>query len=193
MASDEWGGTGLRGAARAAPPARVEVPGHLARTIRVAAVALALAGCAGSNAPPSIPGTPPVCDPAPWSGDETPRVRAPFDDPEDPAVAAVGLTAVPTLLNEAEVQSTIVEAFSPVLLEEEPVPAGVVRFWLMVDAGGGVRAIEFAEYSGSEALDEAAHRVARTVRLTPAVRGRCRVPVWVSYPVRFEGGSGGRA
>lgn len=151
-----------------------------------AATLLVAAGCGGSL--PSTSGVPPICDPAPWSGDAVPRLRVPFDASYDPAVDVAGLSAVPTLLNEAEVRSTIVEEFVSVMLDQDPVPTGVVRSWLLVGTDGDIEAVEMAESSGHEALDEISGAVVRRLDLTPAVRGSCRVPIWVLYPIRFEVG-----
>ena len=146
-------------------------------------------GCGGAAS--SMSGMPPVCSPPPWSGDEVPRLRVPFDAVEDPAVGAAGLSAVPSLLNEAEVQSALIEEFVPVVLDEDPVPEGIVRYWLLVGADGDVSDVERALSSGNDRVDQAADRVVRMLELTPAVRGRCRVPVWIHYPIRFERGGRG--
>ena len=145
---------------------------------------LAAAGCGGSR--PATSGMPPACDPMPWSGDDIPRLRVPFDASDDPAVAASGLSAVPTLLNEPEVRSALVEEFVSVMLDRDPVPTGIVRYWLLVGADGEIEAEEIAESSGDAGLDGVAERVVHLLALSPAVRGGCRVPVWVLYPVRFE-------
>lgn len=156
----------------------------VSRRGRVAA-ALVLAACGG---PPrtTTPGMPPVCDPAPWTGDDVPRLVAPFDADHDPAVEAAGLDAVPHLLNLDEVQRSLVAEFLPIMMQSDEVPTGDVRFWLLVDAGGRVRTVDLHEGSGDERLDAAARRVVRILALTPAVRGGCRVPVWVRYPIRFQ-------
>ncbi len=157
---------------------------HRRRRWLLAAWLLAAAGCGGSR--PATAGMPPACDPLPWSGDDIPRLRVPFDAADDPAVAASGLSAVPTLLNEPEVRSALVEEFVSVMLDREPVPTGTVRYWLLVGADGAIEAEEIAESSGDASLDGVAERVVRLIELTPAVRRECRVPVWVLYPVRFE-------
>ena len=150
------------------------------------ALALVLAGCGTSGASPAVPGMPPVCDPPPWSADALPRLRAPFDVSDDPGVAAAGLSAVPHLLNEAEVQSALVEEFIPLVMESDQVPEGTIGHWLRVGVDGRVEGVELQESSGVAEIDEAAGRVVRTLELTPAVRGGCRVAVWVFYPIRLQ-------
>jgi hypothetical protein len=156
----------------------------------LAAALLLLAACGGARTS-SVPGMPPVCDPKPWVDEDIPRLVAPFDAADDPAVEAAGLSAVPHLLNVEEVQRAMVEEFVGIMVKEDDVPPGTVKFWLLVDVDGGVDTVELDQGSGDDRIDGAARRVLRTLDLTPAVRGGCRVAVWVRYPFRLQIGGGG--
>jgi len=62
---------------------------------------------------------------------------------------------------------------------------GAVRVWIFIETDGAVLDARIDRSSAQPALDEAALRVARTMRFSPALDGDEKVPVWVSVPITF--------
>jgi len=61
----------------------------------------------------------------------------------------------------------------------------MAQIWFLIDAEGQVERFTVKSSSGNEALDEAALRVASTVRFQPAKNGEEPVAVWISLPINF--------
>lgn len=93
-------------------------------------------------------------------------------------------TVAPSILNREELLDAMREAYPP-LLENAGV-GGEVRVHFFIDAEGKVRDTRLALSSGYPLLDEAALAVADLYRFSPALNRNTRVPVWVSFPIRFE-------
>ncbi|MBB4844184.1 protein TonB [Paucibacter oligotrophus] len=78
----------------------------------------------------------------------------------------------------------ITERFYPSLLRERGLQA-LVTLLVQVDEQGRAAEIKLKQGSGLRLFDEAAHKVARACRFTPARLGEQAVSSWVEYPVRF--------
>lgn len=63
---------------------------------------------------------------------------------------------------------------------------GTTSVWLLVDEGGRVTKQQILKSSGYRELDEAAFRVGRTARFSPAKHCGKPVPVWVALPISFS-------
>jgi periplasmic protein TonB len=64
--------------------------------------------------------------------------------------------------------------------------SGTVMLWVKLDDEGNVARTRVAGSSGHEALDEAAERVMREARFTPALHQDRRVAVWIQLPITFQ-------
>jgi periplasmic protein TonB len=93
-------------------------------------------------------------------------------------------TVAPSILNREEILDAMRDAYPP-LLEAAGV-GGEVRVHFFIDAEGKVRDTRLALSSGFPLLDDAALAVADIYRFSPALNRNTRVPVWVSFPIRFE-------
>ena len=93
-------------------------------------------------------------------------------------------TQAPTLLNRDEVASALESEYPP-LLRDAGVE-GTVNVWFHIGEDGRILATQVQESSGHEALDEAALRVAKQVRFSPALDQAEPVPVWVALPISFK-------
>lgn len=94
------------------------------------------------------------------------------------------MTQRPELVNLAEVHQALVESYPP-LLRDGGI-GGQVVVWFLIDETGVVRRTQVSRTSGRGELDEAALRVARQMRFTPAENRGTRVPVWVEIPILFQ-------
>jgi protein TonB len=94
------------------------------------------------------------------------------------------MTQRPELVNLAEVSQALVENYPPVLRDGGI--GGRVVVWFLIDETGAVRRTQVSRTSGRGELDEAALRVARQMRFTPAENRGTRVPVWVEIPILFQ-------
>jgi len=97
-------------------------------------------------------------------------------------------TVKPDYVNGAEVMAALQREYPP-LLRDAGI-GGTVLVWFFIDETGTVRNQAVQESSGHAALDEAALRVARVFRFTPALNRDRAVPVWVQLPVTFTTESG---
>ena len=100
------------------------------------------------------------------------------------APTSIPFDRAPTLLGWREVAAVLEEEY-PALLREAGV-GGSAKVWLLIDADGVLRDIRIDESSGHQALDQAAIRVARVMRFSPASNEGEPVPVWVSIPITFQ-------
>lgn len=93
-------------------------------------------------------------------------------------------TVAPSILNREEILDAMLAAYPPIL--EAAGVGGEVRVHFFIDAEGKVRDKRLALSSGFPLLDDAALAVADIYRFSPALNRNTRVPVWVSFPIRFE-------
>lgn len=92
-------------------------------------------------------------------------------------------TVKPDYVNAAEVMRALEREYPP-LLRDAGI-GGTTIVWFFIDETGTVRRQEVETSSGSEALDQAALRVAPVFRFTPALNRDVPVPAWVSLPITF--------
>lgn len=97
-------------------------------------------------------------------------------------------TVKPDYVNRAEIMAALESEYPP-LLRDAGI-GGTAIVWFFIDETGTVQNQVINETSGHTALDEAALRVARVFRFTPAMNRDRAVPVWVSLPVTFTMDSG---
>lgn len=116
-----------------------------------------------------------------------PEVEPPVDAPP-PSVergpSFTPFTVAPSILNRAEVIAAMAREYPP-LLREAGV-AGTVRVYFLIGDDGSVVDVRLDRGSGHEALDDAALRVAKVYRFSPALNKDEKVPVWVSFPITFK-------
>lgn len=93
-------------------------------------------------------------------------------------------TVAPEVSNRDEVGRALAQEYPP-LLRDAGI-GGKVTVWFHIDETGRVTDLRLNEGSGHEALDEAALRVARVMRFTPARNGDRETAVWVSVPITFH-------
>ena len=92
-------------------------------------------------------------------------------------------TVAPNYTNVNDVRRALEREYPP-LLRDAGI-GGTVKVWFFIDAKGKVQKTSVNESSGSEALDEAALRVAPVFEFTPALNRDKAVPVRVSLPITF--------
>lgn len=92
-------------------------------------------------------------------------------------------TVQPDITNRADVARALEENYPP-LLRDAGI-GGTVHVWFFIDEEGGVGKAQINRSSGDQALDDAALRVAKDVRFTPAMNEDKPVPVWISLPITF--------
>lgn len=90
----------------------------------------------------------------------------------------------PRLVNGDEVSRLLGEEYAAV--REEDDRGGSVVAVIFVDEDGGASQVRVRESSGREALDQAALRVARSMRYEPARMGDEPVGVWVLQRIDFR-------
>lgn len=117
------------------------------------------------------------------NGGETGRLETPE------GVAYTPFTERPGLVDVEALQATL-QAEYPPLLREAGI-TGTTLVWFHIDETGTVTDARVGRSSEHEALDEAALRVARAARFTPARNRGETVAVWVAFPIRFEPPTGG--
>ncbi|MDH5588774.1 MAG: TonB family protein, partial [Gemmatimonadota bacterium] len=94
-------------------------------------------------------------------------------------------TVAPSVLNRDEVVAALNAEYPP-LLRDAGV-GGRVRVWFLIDENGMVQNRRIDTTSGHQALDDAALRVARAYRFSPAKDSEgVPVPVWVSFGITFQ-------
>ncbi len=93
-------------------------------------------------------------------------------------------TVRPDLVNEREVQRALEREYPPIL--KDAGIGGTTNVHFFIDTEGVVQRALVAQASGHEALDEAALRVARVFRFTPALNEDEVVPVWIAIPITFQ-------
>lgn len=114
-------------------------------------------------------------------------VRAPSVDADPDAVRFIPYDTPPHLENEAEIGRALRREY-PANLRRAGIE-GRVLLWLYVDESGRVIRSQVKETSGSERLDEAAMRVADSMRFRPARNMDRPTAVWVQQWISFRIGS----
>jgi protein TonB len=94
------------------------------------------------------------------------------------------MTVRPELLNREEVSQALVRDYPPLLRDASI--GGTPLLWFLIDENGNVIKTEVKTSSGYQALDEAAARVARIMRFSPAKNRDKNVPVWIEIPIQFR-------
>ena len=94
------------------------------------------------------------------------------------------MTRRPELVNREDVQAALVAEYPPLLRNAGIGGSPTVHFF--IDETGEVKRTQIAQRSGYPALDEAALRVAATMRFSPAWNRDERVSVWVEIPIIFR-------
>jgi TonB family protein len=113
----------------------------------------------------------------------TPPVAAPGHNIADQPVFTP-MTQRPRILNTAEVERALTSNY-PAILRNAGI-GGTVEVWFFVDEDGSVLKRQLNKSSGYDQLDQAALRVADTIRMSPARNRDAEVPVWVSIPITFS-------
>jgi protein TonB len=93
------------------------------------------------------------------------------------------MTRRPALKNPAEVARALEQEYPP-LLREAGI-GGTAVVWFFIDPDGDVEKTQLNQTSGHAALDEAAARVASSMKFSPAENRGEPVSVWVQIPIRF--------
>ena len=155
----------------------------------VIALAVAVPGIVRKSSVPSVPSAPlvPPVSPVPSASSEPAPI--PPEAPSEPADVAAEpsftpYTVAPRYENADEVRQAIREFPALALLRDAGI-GGTVHLNFFVDKTGAVADAKVAETSGHPALDEAALRVAKVFRFTPARNRDEVVEAWVSFPITF--------
>jgi TonB family protein len=109
------------------------------------------------------------------------RVSATTNEEAERAVAE--FTEAPRLVNEAEI-SRLLDRNYPHLLKNAGI-GGQVILWFHIDDRGRVNRTVLQRSSHYPALDEAAIRIAESMRFAPARNGKDPVDAWVQVPITF--------
>ena len=96
------------------------------------------------------------------------------------------MTVKPELQNREEV-GRILEREYPAVLRDSNI-GGTVTLWVYVTTDGKVETTKVFTSSGQPLLDNAADRVAKSMRFSPAFNYDAKVAVWVQIPVTFKVG-----
>jgi TonB family protein len=109
-------------------------------------------------------------------------LTVPFDG-SWPGNAPPEPTIPPRIRNPAEVMNAIAAEYPRDFRDRGM--GGTIGMHFLLNTTGRVEAIRIGQISAYPALDEAAVRVARVYRFTPAMRGPDAIPVWVSHAISF--------
>jgi TonB family protein len=90
----------------------------------------------------------------------------------------------PVIQNRDELAGALRREYSREL--REALVTGRTIVWIQIDMEGSVQDVQINVSSGNAQLDEAALRVARVIRFSPALSQGAVVPVWVSIPIQFQ-------
>jgi TonB family protein len=103
--------------------------------------------------------------------------------PRDEEPTLTSFDVAPQLQNRGEVAAAIRREY-PQELRDAAVSSRTI-VWMLVDATGVVQDVRINESSGQRELDEAALRVARVFRFSPATTGGRPVSAWITIPIQF--------
>ena len=112
-----------------------------------------------------------------------PLPAPPTDTAEVEGPRFTPFTVAPEVLNRAEVVQALQSEY-PEALREAGI-GGTALLYFFIDQEGVVSDVRMHERSGHAALDEAALRVARVFRFSPAMNRDQAVPVWIQIPLTF--------
>lgn len=132
----------------------------------------------------------PVVRAADQAGDVAPSQAEPQEiSPEDRTAIQSGpsfmpMTLRPEIRNRTGVHGALMREY-PVTLRDSGI-GGTVVLWLYLSDEGVVLDRRLSRSSGQAQLDEAALRVATTLRFTPAKNGTEPVAVWIEVPITFQ-------
>lgn len=93
-------------------------------------------------------------------------------------------TVAPSILNRDEVIAAMGAEYPP-LLRDAGI-GGSVKVYFYIAEDGRVGDVRLDQSSGHAALDDAALKVARVYRFSPALNKDKKVPVWVSFSITFQ-------
>lgn len=93
------------------------------------------------------------------------------------------MTVRPELKNSADIQRELIRNYPP-LLRDAGI-GGTAVLWFFIDEKGEVLKTQIHTSSGYPALDEAAGKVAKMMRFSPAKNRDKIVQVWVEIPILF--------
>jgi protein TonB len=143
----------------------------------------------GASVPPTVePEVPPAIEIPPTPEEIRAGLASPPPTPslgelrDEPAFTPY--TVPPEVTNREEVQRALVREYPP-LLRDAGI-GGTVNVWFFIDATGQVQDTRLVAAGEDARLDDAALRVAETMRFSPARNRDRRVPVWVQMPIKFE-------
>ncbi len=112
-----------------------------------------------------------------------PRPAPPTDTADAEGPRFTPFTVAPEIVNRPEVSQALQSEYPPVLREAGI--GGTALLYFFIDREGVVADVRIHESSGHAALDEAALRVARVFRFSPAMNRDRAVPVWIQIPLTF--------
>lgn len=124
--------------------------------------------------------------PTTFEGNPVERLGPPPSDAgeADDRPPFIPYTVAPKLENRDEVLLLLQRTYPPPL--KSAGIGGTVILWVHVDERGEVTEARVAGSSGYRALDEAAQKVARGMRYTPAMNRDRVTAVWLSQPITFD-------
>lgn len=93
-------------------------------------------------------------------------------------------TVAPGILNQTDVVRAIQRLYPP-LLRDGGV-GGTVLVWFLLDEQGNIMKTQLKKPSGHNALDDAALKVAWTMKFSPALNRDQAVKVWIELPIVFR-------
>jgi periplasmic protein TonB len=93
-------------------------------------------------------------------------------------------TVDPELQNKREVERLLERHYPPNL--QAAGIGGTPVLWFFIDTDGRVLDTRLHTSSGYDALDQAAQRIAPSMRFSPAMNRETRVRVWVEIPINFQ-------
>ena len=149
------------------------------------AALLVVASCEVEQPPtaaedPTIgPTDPPIARVEPPTAQAEPQEVRPEDGP-----VFTPMTVRPEITNREEVTDLLMSEY-PAALREAGIGGGAV-VWFLVSAGGMVEDTRVSQTSGQTQFNEAALRVARAIRFTPAMNRDEPVAVWIEVPITFR-------
>ena len=125
------------------------------------------------------------------NANDIPREPAQLPEARQPPIASdissqpvfTPMTRRPELQNRDEVQSALVRNYPPLLRDAGIGGSPTVHFF--IDETGTVKKTQISKRSGYPALDDAALRVAQTMRFSPAYNRDRAVSVWIEIPIVF--------
>jgi len=94
------------------------------------------------------------------------------------------LSTMPALLNAEEVRRALSASYPPILRDHGI--GGRALVWVLLGENGRVVRAQLKESSGHAALDDAALKIAPTMRFSPAMNRDQIVKVWVAVPIVFS-------